>query len=746
MKTTLYYNTIESLQRQKAWKTFLNKIVDFCNGLYDGNLVAEVDSEREGLPITQLKLSESEESLQAKYALLGFYDDIAYMTGRESISLRGLLHTLALYRCRIKNIKSDNDVLPHTFKVEGERKDTAIYGFDTANRTYDYECVAKTPIDATYGDEYDAGDVEADCFDLIIDKNYEDENTRFKYIYNVYGYNQKNPVLSISPMREVYVFYTLNRKSDAPSSLPQYLYIQETDAHWDEDADPAPTLVIANYSHLYKSQYSDDSGIYLTDVSLYDASRKDIIDSYYQSDGTTVRRWIANDEETSYVINDNDKYDLIKDDKRIKYNSDEHSLDIYRDLRFGLVENSNIDRADFKKCDGVIGRAVVDPQGDVVAQQRYYVYEDSAYGRQWVILDSIADYFTINPRFFKSQLFADECAVKAQPLLKYVFEETSGESTEEVAYLSECANIVLDEEKEYEERTGTVIDYTGGVGKLSCEVEMYNFNQVVTKLKKKNNKDDGTVLAQDVFYGDWYNLWAQYNDNATFFFKNDFYTALNFTVAEPALNLYSLDNFFDGKRKTQYISGQDKEVYANNNEKRLNGYAYQNAFKQEYFETMYFNHFVKIYPVVDEESDGLVSTLKLYCDNLELVMFGDIVPYVVTFDRIGEEAPESSEEVLNDIDCSVFSKILSYNKRTHLITVNNPVTFRNSKLPKYAVIAYQNASPFNKISSMDVITPNVNKDGVLDEELTLKLKGVVSDLLTDYTGACALHPYAQYEY
>ena len=79
MKTPLYYNTIESLQRQKAWKTFLNKIVDFCNGLYDGNLVAEVDSEREGLPITQLKLSESEESLQAKYALLGFYDDIAYM-------------------------------------------------------------------------------------------------------------------------------------------------------------------------------------------------------------------------------------------------------------------------------------------------------------------------------------------------------------------------------------------------------------------------------------------------------------------------------------------------------------------------------------------------------------------------------------------------------------------------------------------------------------------------------------------
>ena len=162
---------------------------------------------------------------------------------------------------------------------------------------------------------------------------------------------------------------------------------------------------------------------------------------------------------------------------------------------------------------------------------------------------------------------------------------------------------------------------------------------------------------------------------------------------------------------------------------------------------------------MDEETDSPCSTMKLYCDNLELVMFGDIVPYIVSYDRIGEQPESGSEEVLNDLDCSIFSRIVSYNKNTHLLTVNNPVFFENSSTPKHVVVAYQNASPFNRINSLDITSPNVydykhetydaeNKIyDMVDESKTFALKGVVNDLLTDYeNNTCTLNLYADCEY
>ena len=71
------------------------------------------------------------------------------------------------------------------------------------------------------------------------------------------------------------------------------------------------------------------------------------------------------------------------------------------------------------------------------------------------------------------------------------------------------------------------------------------------------------------------------------------------------------------------------------------------------------------------------------------------------------------------------------------------------------VIAYQNASPFNKIQSLDIISPNFYKyenenDKVVknvDGDKTFLLKKVIEDLLLDYENDnCALNLYAECEY
>ena len=215
MKTTLKYNTIETFQTQPAWKLFINTLVESCKKLFDNNLITEVnnsviDESNHTFHITELKpfdkyvvenysdLSELDklkykdiydkfkdcqttyENMQTQYAMLGYLNDLFPLNLRENISLRGLLRTLSLYKCKIKNLKLSGNSLPHTYKVEGSRKDEEIYGFELTNKTYDYEARAKKPNvvnnqpnlgNSDYVTPYDyvSGDVDADCFDFLTD-------------------------------------------------------------------------------------------------------------------------------------------------------------------------------------------------------------------------------------------------------------------------------------------------------------------------------------------------------------------------------------------------------------------------------------------------------------------------------------------------------------------------------------------------------------------------------------------------
>ena len=779
MKTTLKYNTIETLQQQTAWKMFIDTLVEGCKKLFDNNLVTRVDDNAKGknnqtVHITELKpfdkyiaesydnLSELDkikykdiyerykdcqtdyEDMQTQNAMLGYLNDVFPLNLRENISLRGLLRTLSLYKCKIKDIKLKGDLLPHTYKVEGSRKDSVMYGFEPKNKTYDYESAGKRPVaNLNDTDEYDSGDVEADCFDKLIDKNYEEENTTFKYIYNIYGYNQKHPIISISEIKEVKGYYEFSRNGN--TNHPVYLYISESDILISENDFAICTNIV------YKSNDNRDSGIILYDYDD-DLSLKDLLSDSYTR-GELVYKWVSISDTTSYlyessfIMNDNDKIDLVKENNRIKYNSQEYALFEYKNISFALTSNSPIEKINLSRENsiGSIGtKDVIDTHYDYDIQKKYFVYKDNVYERFWIIKDQILSYFNNSILYLKNQLFANECTLKAQPLFVY----QDGECVQ----VSTCANFIKGE---------------GGIGKLSYEIEKYDINNIISSFTAsdnvfENNEDSTSNIIKGITYGDWFFKWEEYgvnesNNSKTFFYK-DVYTPLNFDKAIPSYNSHSLDYFFDGFGKETYINGNN-EYYNDNSYKKINGRVYENTFKEEYIETMYFNHFVKVYPIVSNESDSIVSTTKLYCENLELVMFGNIVPYIVSYDRIGETPEIDSDEVLNDIDCSIFSKIIAYNKHTHLISVNNPVFFENSHTPKYVVVAYQNASPFNKIQSLDIISPNFydyDNDNEnrgegdyenIDDTKTFFLKKVVKDLLSDYENDnCELNLYAECEY
>lgn len=799
MKTTLRQNTIETLQRQPAWKKLIDTLVDLCSPLFDKNLVADLKLEdgtldvfKSGVGIGELRLFDKRvaeeydnldankeyylvrkyadtnakygglevlgEDLQSQYAALSYFDEIMHLNLRENTSLRGLLRTLSLYGCKIRKVETAESGLPHTFKVESSYKDTAIFGYNVSNKTYDYEARGITPNGESYGDDYDIGNVEADCYDVIIDKNYEEENTSFKYIYNIYGYNLKNPVISTSPIHEVLDFnkFVINNRSSISANLPEFLFIKCADVV-DSPSENDFSLLTDT---VYYSVDEDFTGIYLCDEDCLKivrdskrVPREDVIKENYHAVRESVgsplsafEKWVVNVGETSFVFNENEKIDLMKGD-RIKYNSVEHSLLAYK-LRFALTENANIERTDFTRLRMIEGKDTVTPiyMVDPAAQKKYYVYEDDIYHKRWIVEDKISDYFKTTPSFLKTQLFADECTIKAQPLFSYECNEEIDGETKTVRYVSMCPNFI---------DTETV----GGVGKISYEIEMYNADSVPIKsVVRKNNRDNGALIAVGKVCDNEYFAWEQFSKDESLFFKRSVYSAIKFDSAAQSFDAYSLDNFFDGGRNIFYVR-ESEEKFPNNDRKVLGDSVFENTYKQELFETMYFNHFVKVYPIVDEESDNIVSTMKLYCDNLELVLFGDIVPYVVSYDRVGTD--EDGDGFLDDIDCSIFSKIIAYNKRTHMITVNNPVFFKDSKTPKYVVVAYQNASPFNRIKALEITSPNIydykNRvvNGVpdydhykdVDEELTFDLKRVVGDMLADYVNEnCSLNLYAECEY
>lgn len=789
MKTTLKYNTIETLQEQPAWKLFIDTIVDGCNHLFDSNLVSDVnataDNDSATVSIDELRLFDKYiteiydsltpsqktmyadiysrynttevqyDDMQAKHAVLNYLNDIMHLNIKENISLRGLLRTLSLYDCKIKDIKMKDAVLPHTFKVQGYRKNSALYGFHTTNRTYDYETRGIKPENAsgTYTSEYETGNVEADCTEYLIDENYFEEDTRYKYIYNLYGYNQKHPMISVSDIKEVRSFVEFE-KTDSVSTHPNYIYIETTDVVLG-DNDTYNVLT----STAFESPDNKDSGIMFFTNPNSGSIDNFLHNNNYSLSETSVDKWISITDEDSYmyessfILNDNDSIDLIKENKRIKYNSEEYSLLQYKNVRFSLSKDSSVEILTFDKViendnPKILGLKTIeeiDSSYNEDIQKRYYIYKDSVYGREWIVLDNIKRYFNTPVTYLKSQLFSDECTLKAQPL--FLYEHT--DSGDDIKEVSLCANF---------------INTRGGVGKISYEIEKYDIHNPTSTFVASNNvqeSDPTANIVKAISYGDYFYKWEKYGfsqvNGKTFFYK-DMYTAVNYdkAIANDPMNF-----FFDGAGDYQHVDDEALD-FNNNNEKLFNNGSeelYNNTFKEEYIETMYFNHFVKVYPVLDEPTDNICSTTKLYCENLELVMFGNIVPFIVSYDRIGEQPEEGSEEILNDIDCSVFSKILSYNKHTHLITVNNPLCFENAYKPKYVVVAYQNASPFNNISSLDITSPNVydyitetedkgNKVyNNVDEDKTFSLKQVVKNMLEDYkSDKCELNLYAECEY
>lgn len=797
MKTTLRYNTIESLQQQPAWKKFIDTLVDDCNVLYDNNLISDTNSTKEGLHIDKIKLSESKAELQPNYATLNYKEDLMHLNLRENVSLRGLLRLLSLYKCKIKDIELQDSVLPHTYKVESEKKDSAVWGFDNKNKTYDHETrginnvvqgyyyngefyydnehTNKINLEAGvyYEDlsnstvyqydngllsvvqvdelvqEYMDGDVTTDYIEYLTDKNYEEEDTSFKYIYNVYGYNQKHPILSVSPIKEVKDYYEFEKiDTSTPAGTPKFLYVLEENLSEDEDG----VFVLANT--IYYSGDDENSGIEIcsdTMLKVQDPTSQEekyltineILNTYYTK-GDIVQKWVYNGVstsylyETSYIINDNDKIDMKKDG-RIKYNHPDYALNEYslnnkKQITFALTQDSNLEKVDFVKI-RTIGTKETPGQGNYYVQLKYIMYQDSKYHRYWVVMDDIQTYNNNSILFLKNQLFADECKLKAQPVFLYR-DDTNGVTA------SLCANF---------------LDNYGGIGKITYEVERYRTDSIKSTYTAKTNileepplidtvsGNENPNVVKGVYYGDWFYKWEQYkmqlnenksNSDKGFFLKN-VYTTINFdSVPQPgSISLNSMYYFFDGDGKRYLL---DKDDWSNNEIKKdeFRGWVFENTFKEEFIETMYFNHFVKIYPITKYDTDDVVATTLLYCDNLELVEFGNIIPYVVSFDRIGEmNTDEGSEEEFNDLDCSVFSKILSYNKNTHLVTVNNPVYFKDSKTPKYAVVAYQNASPFNKIQSLNIVAPSQ------------EVKSIVDDLLVDYENvSCALNVFTETEY
>lgn len=744
MKTTLKYNTIETFQRQPAWKIFIDTIVDNCKGLYDDHLIAEFEDgeniTKDGIPISNIKLSESNEGiepqinlkdLQPKYPVLDYLNDVIPLTLRENISLRGLLKTLSLYNCKIEDI-SFPKLLPHTYKTNRKEQeaDTAVWGYEIgSSESYNYEAMAT--VDGTNNNEIG--------YDFIGEQPSPSYVTTCDYIYNIYGYSQKHPVINAAQIREVRDFYQFVVKT--PNEYMSEYHINEQYFLADEYSRLFKSVYIDNNSMtiengnyiisndiFYYSINSHNSGIYvgtvnrnldnyhvcrsgnyISNIKRFDEgetipveyepnplSRAELLKRCYnKTDG--VKRWVVEtsfyeykylNEPTRYVIIDKTANDLIKENSRIEFNSNsaEASYDTY------IQSDASMINITLTKLDIEIGENPLEEQISTISM-KYKAYTDSYYGNTWVVMDTFDNYFKISPYYLKEQLFADECSLKALPLFLYKHNDKDK--------VSMCANF---------------IDAQGGENKDSYEIEMYDKDVIKTTYDTINNITNYSDCdVTGITYGDYFYRWEQINKTNETFIQN-VYAAVNFSNydmdGDTPQHRLPFAFFFNGGRDIYEAFHYDAtEEDKKNNVEKVNGnYIYRNTFYKDYFETMCFNHFIKVYPI-DGETDGeLIKTNKLYCDNLDLVEFGDIIPYVVSYDRKGEIDEDGTS--IKNLDCSVFSKILSYNKRTHLLIVDggengeNMVWFKDSSTPKYVVVAYQNATPFNKNQMLSIIAPN----------------------------------------
>lgn len=758
MKTTLKYNTIETFQRQPAWKTFIDTIVDGCSGLYDDTLTDFAESDTDVMSVytdfdeqhnnpKELGLYEfvdnryiltadetqkqnktyykktTDNALQPLYSLFDYINSNTPSVLQENISLNGLLRTLSLYGCKIQDIELKDSVLPHTYKTKRDVEEIGyMWGYEVGNLSYDFETQAI--VDSVGGQDVGV---------TLVSGGETPDKYKYKYEYikDIYGYNQKHPVITISRVKEVKSYHQFVRKTESEYGENKNINLLPACFYIGEDGMIYSSSQIEIYTNLiYKASHKDNSGIIRCEDKDFNYTidgdgvinvtpsggtptpLETILRNCYNHISSSTKRWIYIDDikETAYILNDKAKDDLLVDGRIFyNYNEDGHLTDrkYYENISFSLSNNDKITKVIFDTGQpaSAIGREK--EYWTTQDTKKYYIYtlkgaESEEQDSKWVVMDDVEEYFSISLPYLKNQLFADESTLKAQPLFLY-------ENNKKV---SMCGNFI--------EAIGGIDDpQTPDIEFDDYEIEKYNKSLLNTTYSATDNIGSSHAALNKVTgisYGDYYNKWEQYNGNGTF--NQDVYTVLDFTkVIKSQTDRNTLSYFFNGE-KLNYFIDQADDSYTNNEEKIIDGYVFRNTHKQEFFETMYFNHFIKVYPIVEDKDmdyEYPVETTKLYCDNLELVEFGNIVPYIVSYDRTGAiEEGDSDETIYNDLDCSTFSRILSYNKRTHLIIVDSetPVIFESIKKPKYVVVAYQNASPFNKISDLNIVVPDSVKDTV----------------------------------
>lgn len=719
MKTTLKYNTIESFQRQPAWKKFIDTIVDGCKGLFDDHLIAEFEDgenvTKNNKSISNIKLSESNdgivpqmdlENLRPKYSVLNYLEDGIPLTTQENISLKGLLRTLSLYGCKIGDVSMNSSVLPHTYKKSRDVEEVEnIYGYYEEGGV-GHDNPVQAIVDGNSGQNVDGlvGNIDID----------DDWENKYDYKENIYGYNQKEPVLTYTEIKNVDEFYWFKAiEGSEHDHLLDNIYIKVSDWGNLKNAIEHSIDIDLTKTFFYESENNDDSCIkkcvykFNDDILLNIMYYWGKIATAYEETEETFLKWIYEEHSNSFVIIDKASADMY----------DFNSSDSPSELDVCLQEKNNITKTTLTKTNETIG---------TFDTKKYNVYKIN--DKKVILTDETTE--LKSPLIRKNQIFADECTLKVQPLFVYKsyteIQNPQGSPKEKgwyefdgENYVSSTDNSVVSGKTYYLEHKkvstcANIDDTEGGLNKYTYELEVYDYDNINAEKASVNNVSNDNMSAKSSVYGRYYYKWEQFADNGTY--VQDVYTLLKFDELKGDYESNANYNyFFNGYNDVYPITNED---YTNNSKKVIDGYTYVNTYQLEYFETMYFNHFIKVSPI-DGVADGdTIKATKLYCDNLELVKFGNMIPYVVSYERKGAYEPQVTG-VFDDIDCAIFSKILCYNKHTHLLTVDKEVYFNNNGVGKYVVVAYENLSPFNKISSMNIVAPD-------------SVKGIVAELLENY--------------
>lgn len=709
MKTTLDHNTIETFQRQPAWKHYLNVIVDICKRHFDKNLLGFTES------TNTLKRIDENTDLQPNYPSLSYKNDLMRMNLIEGLSIRSLMRILTIYGCKLLDVET-NVTIPHTYKVQGQNRGGDLWGFQPTNRTYDYEANSITNVPELDNTE----DSNTDYFFPSISENYFEEDKTFKYIYDIYGYNQKEPMLCYSAIYEIKTFHRLVTP-DTPAMQGMAIYVLADDII-DEEANTFKVGAI-----IYQKS---GSMFYQFNAKANDFTLAEGVDSEEGILAVPV----------FYLINDNDKIDLLDSEGVIRYNSDDDDVKEYENLR-GISPNRTNDV--FKITLTYAGFKLND----------YKVYLLNIYPNKYVVANEAkTNLNNLNPYYAKNTIFGSDSLIKTQPIFLYHYKDNGeyidtaslayngwnvkgGENLPSYQFLSfpyKTKDIINEEEVEV---PIVKADYGNLYNRcIANEVGEGCVNNIEARIPDENNQDgqyveidDETlreISSPDVSLGNKFNTCIVYSvkQDADGEFKpslmiGKFYYIGNLIEGEKVhiFNEYTVFDISNGYNKDSYVVKGYKnnsyyigDEYDEGSEVDEFNYILEDLRKQEYVETMYFNHFVKIYPITKTQSDSLVETNMVYCDNLDLVQYGNTIPYMVTTLRKGEL---DEDEKFMDLDCSVFSKIVAYNKHTHLVTLNNEICFPNSYEPIYAVVAYQNLFPFTQPKRLRILTPN---NGVKD--------------------------------